>query len=446
MSFSSSGSANASRLPHCSQMAWWWWSPEGSAGSKQAVPPTSRRWTSRSDGEDLERAVDGGQPGGAVAAGAQAVVDLLRAEAARLALEQREDLLARPAGAVAGPGELLPGVLAPAVVGMAASLTVTTVVQTRMVFSTVSAVQRLVPLLAACALARAPRPAAAATPRPRTAGCASSPPPARRPTSPARWEGSGSRSPACSRPTRTRTTTRSAPDDVKALADADLVDPLRRRGRRVARRRHRRERDRRAASSSSPTTSTCSTATRTGGRTRATRSRPSPRSRPGSPARTRRHAAGVRPRRRSATPPTLERLDREVARCIGEIPAAQRTLVTTHDALGSYAARYGLRVVGTVIPSRSTLAQPSAGEVDELIATIRREGVRAIFAESSVNPRRRAGDRATPRAPASAPRCTPTRSAPRAPRAPTTSARSPPTPPPSSTASPAAPGTCRPAP
>ncbi len=83
---------------------------------------------------------------------------------------------------------------------------------------------------------------------------------------------------------------------------------------------------------------------------------------------------------------TLERLDREVARCIGEIPQTQRTLVTTHDALGSYAARYGLRVVGTVIPSRSTLAQPSAGEVDELIATIEREGVRAIFAESSVNP------------------------------------------------------------
>jgi ABC-type Zn uptake system ZnuABC Zn-binding protein ZnuA len=80
---------------------------------------------------------------------------------------------------------------------------------------------------------------------------------------------------------------------------------------------------------------------------------------------------------------TLERLDREVARCIDEIPPAQRTLVTTHDALGSYAARYGLRVVGAVIPSRSTLAQPSAGEVDELIATIEREHVPA---ESSVNP------------------------------------------------------------
>ena len=103
------------------------------------------------------------------------------------------------------------------------------------------------------------------------------------------------------------------------------------------------------------------------------------------------------PRRTSATrggyTARLERLDREVARCIDEIPADRRTLVTTHDALGSYAARYGLRVVGAVIPSRSTLAQPSAGEVDELIATIEREHVPAIFARVLGQPRRRAGDR-----------------------------------------------------
>ena len=96
--------------------------------------------------------------------------------------------------------------------------------------------------------------------------------------------------------------------------------------------------------------------------------------------------AGAYGRRARAYVARLERLDREVARCIGEIPPAQRTLVTTHDALGAYAARYGLRVVGAVIPSRSTLAQPSAGEVDALIETIRRERVRAVFAESSVNP------------------------------------------------------------
>jgi ABC-type Zn uptake system ZnuABC Zn-binding protein ZnuA len=82
----------------------------------------------------------------------------------------------------------------------------------------------------------------------------------------------------------------------------------------------------------------------------------------------------------------LRALDRAVAACIDKVPAAQRKLVTTHDALGYYADRYGLEIVGAVIPSLSTQAQASAGEVDELVQTIRREDVKAIFAESSVNP------------------------------------------------------------
>jgi ABC-type Zn uptake system ZnuABC Zn-binding protein ZnuA len=82
----------------------------------------------------------------------------------------------------------------------------------------------------------------------------------------------------------------------------------------------------------------------------------------------------------------IDRLDRAVAACIDRVPAAQRKLVTTHDALGYYARRYGLAVIGTVIPSLSTEGQPSAGDTAKLIATIRRTGVKAVFAESSVNP------------------------------------------------------------
>ena len=81
----------------------------------------------------------------------------------------------------------------------------------------------------------------------------------------------------------------------------------------------------------------------------------------------------------------LRALDAAVRRCIDRIPSRERTLVTTHDALGYYARRYGLRVVGTVIPSLSTQAQASAGDLAELVDTIRRERVKAIFAESSVN-------------------------------------------------------------
>jgi ABC-type Zn uptake system ZnuABC Zn-binding protein ZnuA len=78
-------------------------------------------------------------------------------------------------------------------------------------------------------------------------------------------------------------------------------------------------------------------------------------------------------------------LDGRVRACLDQIPPEARVLVTTHDALGYYARRYGLRVAGTVIPSLSTQAQASAGELSELVDTIRRERVKAIFAESSVN-------------------------------------------------------------
>jgi ABC-type Zn uptake system ZnuABC Zn-binding protein ZnuA len=81
----------------------------------------------------------------------------------------------------------------------------------------------------------------------------------------------------------------------------------------------------------------------------------------------------------------LRRLDRAVAACIGNVPAARRKLVTTHDALGYYARRYGIEVAGAVIPSLSTSGQPSAGETAELVQTIRDDGVRAVFAESSVD-------------------------------------------------------------
>ena len=68
-----------------------------------------------------------------------------------------------------------------------------------------------------------------------------------------------------------------------------------------------------------------------------------------------------------------------MARCLGSLPRAHRTLVTTHDALDYYARRYGLTVVGTVIPSLSTQAQPSSGDVSRLIATIHRTGTAAVF-------------------------------------------------------------------
>jgi ABC-type Zn uptake system ZnuABC Zn-binding protein ZnuA len=95
-------------------------------------------------------------------------------------------------------------------------------------------------------------------------------------------------------------------------------------------------------------------------------------------------AAGYRARA-GAYAARIRALDVAIAGCLEVVPPAQRKLVTTHDALGYFARRYGIEVVGTVIPSLSTAAQPSAGDVAALVDTIRRERVRAIFAQSSVS-------------------------------------------------------------
>jgi ABC-type Zn uptake system ZnuABC Zn-binding protein ZnuA len=82
----------------------------------------------------------------------------------------------------------------------------------------------------------------------------------------------------------------------------------------------------------------------------------------------------------------LRLLDRAIAACVERVPRADRKIVTTHDSLAYFARRYGIDVVGAVIPSLSTQAQASAGDVDELVRQIRREGVHAVFPESAVNP------------------------------------------------------------
>ncbi|MBA3328328.1 MAG: zinc ABC transporter substrate-binding protein [Solirubrobacterales bacterium] len=84
---------------------------------------------------------------------------------------------------------------------------------------------------------------------------------------------------------------------------------------------------------------------------------------------------------------TINALDRRIAGCFAAVPDSRRKLVTNHDALGPYAERYDIEVVGTVIPALSTQAQASAGEVTELVRAIRAEQVRTIFPETSLNPK-----------------------------------------------------------
>jgi len=67
------------------------------------------------------------------------------------------------------------------------------------------------------------------------------------------------------------------------------------------------------------------------------------------------------------------------------VPEENRVLVTNHDALGYFAARYDFEVVGTIIPSVTTLADVSTADVVELIDLINEREIPALFAETTVS-------------------------------------------------------------
>jgi ABC-type Zn uptake system ZnuABC Zn-binding protein ZnuA len=90
--------------------------------------------------------------------------------------------------------------------------------------------------------------------------------------------------------------------------------------------------------------------------------------------------------RRDAYARQLDVLDQWIAAQIATIPLEQRKLVTNHDAFSYYVQRYGLMLVGSVIPSIDSRAEPSAKETADLIERIKAENVPAIFTETSINP------------------------------------------------------------
>jgi ABC-type metal ion transport system, periplasmic component/surface adhesin len=75
-----------------------------------------------------------------------------------------------------------------------------------------------------------------------------------------------------------------------------------------------------------------------------------------------------------------------VAEILASVPEANRVLVTDHDALGYFAERYDYDVVGVVIPGGSTLGDSNSSELAQLVATIQKEGVKAIFGNTADSP------------------------------------------------------------
>jgi len=82
----------------------------------------------------------------------------------------------------------------------------------------------------------------------------------------------------------------------------------------------------------------------------------------------------------------LKDLDAWTVDQVAQIPPAKRLLVTNHEAFGYFSERYGFTILGTVVPSVSTDASTSAGQLAELIDLIKSSGTSAIFLDEVENP------------------------------------------------------------
>ena len=81
----------------------------------------------------------------------------------------------------------------------------------------------------------------------------------------------------------------------------------------------------------------------------------------------------------------IAKLHDEIKAMVAAVPAANRKVITSHDAFGYFAQAYGV----TFLAPRgvSTESEASAQDVAKLIDQIRKEKVKALFVENISNPR-----------------------------------------------------------
>ncbi len=90
-------------------------------------------------------------------------------------------------------------------------------------------------------------------------------------------------------------------------------------------------------------------------------------------------------RNREAYAAEIEALESEIRQMVAALPAASRTVVTSHDAFQYFGREYGLEFVAP--QGLSTESEASAQDVVRLIRQIRDDGIRADFLENVGDPR-----------------------------------------------------------
>ncbi len=81
----------------------------------------------------------------------------------------------------------------------------------------------------------------------------------------------------------------------------------------------------------------------------------------------------------------LDALDADLTSEVATIPAADRKLVTFHDAFPYFARHFGFELVGVVVANVGQ--EPNAAELAALVEQVKATGVKAVFSEAQFNPK-----------------------------------------------------------
>jgi len=81
----------------------------------------------------------------------------------------------------------------------------------------------------------------------------------------------------------------------------------------------------------------------------------------------------------------LVALDAWIQEQVKIIPVENRKLVTDHAIFGYFATRYGFEQIGALIPSFSTLAEPTAQDLAKIEDAVQNLDVKAVFVGNTVN-------------------------------------------------------------
>ena len=79
----------------------------------------------------------------------------------------------------------------------------------------------------------------------------------------------------------------------------------------------------------------------------------------------------------------LVRLGTDIDDLLSDIDADQRVLVTNHEVFSYFGERFDFEVIGAIIPSLNTSAEPSAADIEQLAGLIVERGVPAVFGETT---------------------------------------------------------------